>query len=304
MHKGMRGGPGGRVPDKRRGSRKVPRRAAARRRNARAPRRVGPPSSPRIRRTSARGLKETNHHENRCCGRRHHHGVDPRRVGAGLDAAVGRLWRRVRPARRDRLRLDRLRLAGDDPGAAATTGAITPDPRDPSSAASSGSPVNTQNSSGNPPAPNTRPRSKAAQQAYCGLRSGIPGRKQSCERRCRSAERATRRRAGAKTTRGRPWTTPCGGAASAPISPGLGRCEFRLKPVRLCGRPPTQAHGPERRTAFRQERFVRLCWRSRAAAPRPWMQILGSRFHLSPSVPPRRSRLDSNNRPPIRKFRA
>lgn len=41
------------------------------------------------------------------------------------------------------------------PGAAATSGAITPDPRDPSSAASSGSPANTQNSSGNPPPPTT-----------------------------------------------------------------------------------------------------------------------------------------------------
>jgi hypothetical protein len=41
------------------------------------------------------------------------------------------------------------------PGTAATTGSITPDPRDPASAGSTGSPPNTGNPPGNPPAPNT-----------------------------------------------------------------------------------------------------------------------------------------------------
>ena len=44
------------------------------------------------------------------------------------------------------------------PGTAATTGSITPEPRDPSTAGSTGSPANTQNSSGNPPPPNTPAR--------------------------------------------------------------------------------------------------------------------------------------------------
>jgi hypothetical protein len=44
------------------------------------------------------------------------------------------------------------------PGTAATTGAVTTDPRDRSSAGSSGSPVNTENTFGNPPPPKPAPK--------------------------------------------------------------------------------------------------------------------------------------------------